>query len=219
MGEQTTYDAYLEVQPDGACLAQIVDLPGCFACGASEVEALAALAARIPAYYLWLTRHDEYTPLVSGPCHIELRERAAGSAHVCGSAAFFTTDAPAPTSEDLDWLLALLQWAYADLLDAAAHANAASEMDGILRHVAQAQWRELGPLTGEQGDPPVLSAGSGSDALKWALAECQTKLREATPESLEHGGAQDSRPWSVRWALRRGIVHARWHTEQAGGRA
>ena len=40
MAETTTYDAALELADDGACLAQILDLPGCFAAAPAEGAAL-----------------------------------------------------------------------------------------------------------------------------------------------------------------------------------
>src|SRR5579862_8362777 len=96
MAEMTTYDAALEVLADGACLAQILDLPGCFAVAGDVSDALTTLATAIPAYYAWLRSHDEYTPLVTGPFAVLAGERqasAAATARACDARAFFASDA------------------------------------------------------------------------------------------------------------------------------
>src|SRR5215470_6903674 len=103
----TRYEGYIERYPDGTYLAQLIDLPGCFGRGVGLDVSLRQVAAAIPAYYGWLVRHDEYTPLVQGPFEVVQRELQPATPE-CG--AFFSPDAAPVSAEDLDWYLALLDW-------------------------------------------------------------------------------------------------------------
>ncbi len=78
-----TYDAYVEILASGACRAQLLDLPGCFAIADDVTAAVSALEGSIPAYYEWLRSHDEYTPIVVGPFHVEVKDtsRSLGNTH------------------------------------------------------------------------------------------------------------------------------------------
>jgi predicted RNase H-like HicB family nuclease len=207
---ETTYDACLELAPDGACLAQILDLPGCFAIGPDESTALAALAAAITGYFAWLQTHDEYTPVVPGPFAVAARERATGVAQPCGALGFFAPDAEPVTGDDLDWLLALLGWAIGDLLSAPAPRG------DVLVHIAEAQWQALTPLAAaSQGSPAFLSA-EGPSALTGLQVWTDSLLRAASEDDLARVEEHDGHRWSPRWTLRRAIVHARWHAQPQG---
>src|SRR5258708_2497236 len=108
MAEELVYDACLEVRSDGACLAQLCDMPACFARGADETEALRILEACIPAYFAWLARHDEYTPVMRGPFRVAVAEALRAADPPTG--AFLQSDAQPVSGEDRDWYLALLDW-------------------------------------------------------------------------------------------------------------
>src|SRR5262249_14813045 len=101
---------YLELLPSGEALAQIIDLPGCYAYGASPEVARMALTAALPAYYDWLRRHDEETPFVTEPHAVAMREVVRVPPR-----AFVTPDAVPMDRGDLDLGTVLLQWAYEDL--------------------------------------------------------------------------------------------------------
>jgi hypothetical protein len=211
MPEATTYDAYLELAPDGAGLAQVLDLPGCFGFGPNQDDALAALGAAIPDYYAWLRAHDEYTPVVAGPFAVAARERMMGLAQPCSSLAFFVPDAQPVGSGDLDWLLALLRWATGDLTAVAvAHAP-------LIHHIAESQWRDLAPLDATTETPPAFLSAAGVDLLAGLRDWTEERLRAATADDLARVEERDGHRWSARWALRRAIVHARWHSTPGGG--
>lgn len=104
MDDEVTHDAFIQAQPDGRCLAQLLDLAGCFALGYSRQEALASLADAVPPYYAGLGQHDEYTPRVSTRVAVVPREIVAvADARACAAAPFFGPDAAPVSDEDLDW--------------------------------------------------------------------------------------------------------------------
>src|SRR6185312_13331924 len=110
-----TYDAYVEVLASGACRAQLLDLPGCFAIANEVTTAVAALEDSIPAYYEWLRSHDEDTPIVVGPFHVEVKDTQRVSGQYPHQAdAFFAPDTEPVSGEDLEWLLTLLEWSLDD---------------------------------------------------------------------------------------------------------
>ncbi|HEV8190632.1 MAG TPA: type II toxin-antitoxin system HicB family antitoxin, partial [Ktedonobacterales bacterium] len=131
MSTSIVYDGYLERYADGTCLAQLADLPGCFSRGTSPEEAMQRLTGAISTYYAWLARNDEYTPLVRGPFQVVVKEVQETTPE---RGAFFASDAAPVTVEDLDWYLALLEWAVKDLVVLARATPAAAlervEADG-----------------------------------------------------------------------------------------
>lgn len=226
MPEAPVYDAYLEVDQQGRWLASILDLAGCFASGASDAEALAALREALPAYFDWLKGHDDYTPDVHGPWQVAPRETfhtsLAGDDMVH---AFFTPDAQPVDDEDLDWGLALLQWAHEDLialvrsqppalLDHRAPGDAWSARD-ILQHLARQQLRYVTLLDDPPGAPTAQLAGDDPiEVYRQVHTACVRRLRNASDTQrtaiTEHNGER----WSLRKVLRRSIWHVRDHTAQ-----
>src|SRR5579885_37504 len=113
-----TYDVYLEEAPNGATLALILDLPGCFASGASLQEALEHLQQALTDYHAWLRQHDDYTPEVHGPFVFDIKETFQityeGEDEINS---FFSPDAEPATDEDIEWALALMGWQREDVLE------------------------------------------------------------------------------------------------------
>jgi len=204
-GDGAVYDGSLEVRPDGSCLAQIADLPGCLGRGAGPEAALAALVAAIPGYYAWLSAHDEYTPVMHGPYTVTPREVARLGDDRIG--AFFATDAEPVSDEDLDWYLALLDWAYGDL---AAQAQAGRASAALLDAVAQEQlW-----LTTRLDAHPVVTAithlpGTPADHLRQVWQASLARLRAATDEERARVWEHEGERWSLRKVLRRSVLLAR----------
>lgn len=220
MGEEVVYDAYVEIQPDGICLAQLLDLPGCYARAADEPTALAALSTAIPNYYAWLRRHDEYTPDVHGPFQVTSRQRER--VHVINgrvAGAFFAPDAEPVTSEDLDWLLALLDWAYGDLavLLAALPVDALHlpGRDGVTpRSFAEQTAQEQLWLVSHIEPQPMVPhveqlPGTAHDRLRQVWRASVHRLRGSTDEERERILEHDGERWSLRKVLRRSVLHAR----------
>lgn len=223
MDEPVTYDAYLEVERDGRWVAHILDLPGCVATGTSAHQALATLTAAIPAYYAWLKRHDEYTPDVRGPWTLSPRETVPSAAS--GAGAFFAPDAQPVDDEDLDWGLALLAWAYDDLLAMSASLPPAAldtpPTDGgwtlrqVLLHVARGQLWYLSHLAADPTPLPPPQLGSDPLAeVRQARTVAVAQMRNASDAMRsavrEHSGER----WSLRKVLRQSVWHVRDHTAQ-----
>jgi predicted RNase H-like HicB family nuclease len=216
MHGSTCYDAYLERSSGGTWRARILDLSGCWADGPTEQAALDALMTAIPAYFAWLRAHDEYMPVVSGPYEVCLRETVSPRSDAApGSGAFFAPDAEPVTAEALDWELALLGWAYDDLLAAAAGMEDMPAVAGTLTYVARLQLWLLAAfdpaLAGSVGaaDP---SAGSLRTLTRALLASLRAASAEQCAAVREHAGEQ----WSLRKVLRRSIELVREATPGAG---
>lgn len=214
MDEAATYDAYLEVLPNGETLAQILDLPGCFAYGASQEQARAGLTAALPVYYAWLQRHDDYTPVVSGPFEVRVRETAT-----VPPGAFFTPDAEPVDPSDLDLGTALLEWAYADLsallaglsetdLEAprAGGHSRAEELNGLLR----AQLWLLSRLEPTPA-PATLEAllGGPIERLGMIAHAAVARLRNTTQDERQRTLVHEGERWSLRKVLRRSVLLVR----------
>jgi predicted RNase H-like HicB family nuclease len=226
MPEAPTYNAYLEVDQRGRWLASILDLAGCYADGASEPEALGALKVALPAYFAWLRGHDDYTPEVHGPWQVvpceTFHTRLVGDDAVH---AFFMPDAQPVDDEELDWALALLEWAHEDLvalvrsvppslLEQRSAIDAWSAADA-LRHLARTQLWYVSLLDDPPGAPGV--EPSGDDPIvryQQAHGVSMRRLRAASDQQRtaihEHAGER----WSLRKVLRRSVWHVRDHTTQ-----
>lgn len=208
--EIATYDAYLLRFPDGSWLAQLTDLPGAYATGSSPDEATQRLTQAIPAYYAWLTQHDEYTPIAKGVAQVTPREQAtAGAAPIYG--AFFSGDAQPVTDEDLDWWLAALEWAYADLQAQAQRMPATPARDGFLAAIAQTQQRIVAAAVGVEPSAPT---GADTVALvQGALAAASRAFRATKAEQRAQVREDAGERWSVRRGLRESALLARRATD------
>jgi len=215
MDGETVYDGYVEIHDDGSCLAQLLDLPGSYARGATEHATLLTLAASIPAYYAWLRRHDEYTPEVHGPFRVVARECVC----VSSGGAFFSVAAEPVSDEDLDWSLALLDWACEDLYKCACTAcTVGGQPADVSQHMAdmtaQTQlWLmsrlEVHPTLADLSQLP----GSSLDRLHYVWQASLRRLRNASDEErvrlLDHDGER----WSLRKVLWRSVLLAREATD------
>jgi predicted RNase H-like HicB family nuclease len=226
MSEELVYDAYLEIQPDGTCLAQLLDLPGCFGRGTDEASALAALAASIPEYYIWLHRHDDYTPDVQGPFQVapkQVEHVPVANGRIVG--AFFALEDEPITSEDLDWMLALLDWAYSDLyallaaLPSGALARPAPDRLTpwrIAEQSAQAQLWLISRIESRPNVPRIEQLpGTALDRLRQVWQASLYRLRQTSDEERQRILEHDGERWSLRKVLRRSVLHARMQLASA----
>ena len=214
MSETTVYKAFVEIREDGSAFAHVLDLPGCSAAGATEAEALVRVASQIAPHYAWLRRHDEYTPHVPGDATVVSKEVVQLGAPGQRGGAFFSAAAVPVTNEDLDWYLALLDWAYMDLFASAyAWENAAVVgPDGraaraVVQQVAQGQVWLISRLE-EQPRVPLVDRlpGTPLGRLRQVWQASLARLRAASDiertRILEH----DSERWSLRKVLDRSIL-------------
>jgi predicted RNase H-like HicB family nuclease len=223
-----TYDVYLEETAEGVTLALIVDLPGCYASGASQQEALAHLQRATSDYHAWLRRHDEYTPDVHGPFVFNVKEVF----HVSYEGdyeihSFFAPDAETATDEDIEWALTLLGWQREDLLErVGALADEALDwkptddpeaqsIRHMLDRMAQAEVWYMGRL---DETPPRINVsalpGSSLERLQRvrqaAILRVKSYPKELRGKVFTHRGEQ----WTLRKALRRAVWHERDHLYQ-----
>lgn len=200
--EDATYDAYLLNYPDGSWLALAADLPGAYATGVSPDEATARLATAIPAYYAWLQTHDDYTPLIhSAPC-VVVRERAQATSW---QTAFFAADAEPVTDEDLDWWLAVIGWAYDDLVAEAQR----TPTSPLLGAVTALQLDTLAHATGGPAMPPDPASVDALATLKAAQQATQSRFRRTNAEQRAAVREVAGQRWSVRRGLRESALLAR----------
>lgn len=214
MSTNIVHDGYIETYPDGTCLAQLADLPGCFARGGSPDEAVGHLAAAIPAYYAWLARHDEYTPIVQGPFEVVPREVQQTTPE---QGAFFAPDAAPVTVEDLDWYLALLSWAAEDAgafasttptsVSGQPPVGGASTRTALL-DAGMRLSRGLALLL-DQPAPDVTGAADALGALRAAVTVSVQQLRASDNGQRSRIVERDGRRWSVRSVLRRAVLDVR----------
>jgi predicted RNase H-like HicB family nuclease len=214
MSEKTVYEAFVEIREDGSALAHVLDLPGCSAAGATEAEALVRVASQIAPHYAWLRRHDEYTPHVLGDATVVTREVVRLGAPGQRGGAFFSAAAVPVTNEDLDWYLALLDWAYTDLY-ASSHAWESAVVFGpdgraaraVVQQVAQGQVWLISRLE-EQPRVPLVDQlpGTPLGRLRQVWQASLARLRAASDVErariLEHDGER----WSLRKVLDRSIL-------------
>lgn len=228
--EPITYDAYVELGVDGLYTAQLLDLLGCYARGATEDEALHRLDSAIPAYYEWLRSHDDYTPIVKGPFAVKRAELLAAKAE--GSpwnGVFFDNDALPMEDEDLDWALAILTWAYDDFLallqripgERLAQPMTSVQHQGIPPTIAIEYALNLQAICLSYISepptalltPPETIAQDVVAQVGWARDLALTKLREATNDERTLIHSIDGERWSLRKIARTSIQIARVTTD------
>ncbi len=221
-----TYDAYLEVFPDGTVLAQVLDLPGCMARGADEATALNYLRVAVPDYFRWLSMQDADTPTMSGEVELTVRERVPVVMQGLHEArAFFAPDAVPLSEDDLGWLLALMSYAHIDLMRFAG-TLAPDVLDWqqnpdmwtvrqIVDHLAQSEiW--LATRLDETPQVPVVTELAGDSVPRYDKIHEQAMLRYsgASPEQRALIRDNTGERWSLRKLMRRSIEHERSRTEQ-----
>jgi hypothetical protein len=224
-GEYGEYDAYVEILPSGACRAQLIDLPGCFAIASDIWVAVSHLERSIPAYYDWLRSHDEYTPIVAGPFRVQLKETQEVSGQYPYIAdAFFGPDNDSVSSEDLDWLLALLEWSLDDLLQLGAYSgpdqrklptHAGPPPNTLLQQAAEAQARYLVMLNAQPDSTAavVLPDAPPLEQLREVKDVSLLRLRNV-PESARGRIVEvQGMRWSLRKILRCGILSAHMYAK------
>jgi len=219
------HGAYVEVLLSGMCRAQLLDLPGCFAIASDVWVAISQLERSIPAYYDWLRSHDEYTPIVSGPFRVQLME----TQEVAGplpyqSDAFFGPDNDPVSNEDLDWLLALLEWALDDLLQLGERISpdqrdlptrAGPPPNRLLHQAAEAQARYLVMLNAQPNPTAAIMLPDAPplEQLREVKKVSLRRLRNVPENDRGRIAEVLGMRWSLRKILRCGILSARMYAE------
>jgi predicted RNase H-like HicB family nuclease len=206
---------------DGRVLLFPLDLPGCWAEGGTEAEALADVPASFAAYAAWLAAHGEAAPDPPGASRVVERVRSRVLADGYEVNALFAPERPPPDRALLFLGRHLLDHAGADLL-AALGAIPEDRRDvaptgrrtprQVVEHVARAELWYLrhfvdAPTTLVFNHPP--GSEEQFSAVHAALLDW---LATASPEQLGQLTVEREEEWSVRKLLRRALWHARTHT-------
>src|SRR6185312_1735211 len=179
---QITYEANIESLPNGTVCAEIAELPGCYVMATDAAAATYALDARIPAYFEWLRSHDEYTPIVRGPFRSVAKETRRGEGQAFG-VAFFATDAEPVSTEDLDFLTALLEWSLDDALRLAEQIDPAA-LDIPTRFGASPRWLLETLVLAQAKLLDRLNVNPDPDAIRLSDTPLLAQLRDARDLSL-----------------------------------
>lgn len=221
-----TYETYIEIWPDGTALAQITDLPGCYADGATEAEALNRLRVAIPDYFRWLSMQDAETPTMSGDVELVVRERVPVTRNALHEVrAFFASDATPLGEDDLDWGLALMSYAQQDFVrqlrgvaDDAFDWQPDAQTPSIRQIIDQVAQDEAGlsRRLDEQPTVPLITElpGPPLERLNRIHERSMVRLVEAPPETRSLIRERNGERWSLRKIIRRSIVAERQATEQ-----
>jgi hypothetical protein len=218
----------LENNMDGHSLAWALDFPGCFADGTDATAALVNLPQRLLVYEHWVDSHVNPPWFELGNLDIRLVETWDGyfindEFEVIDGPegyevnAFYRDDWRPLKQEDIEHGLALLSWTRADLQAAAADLSCEIldktypgerwSIQGILRHVANADWWYLSRLGLTDGQ--VLPEDTND-----RLQATRSRLEKVLPElaGVKKVVGVDGELWSPRKLLRRALWHERDHT-------
>ncbi len=223
---QVTYQVFVETYPSGNVTAHILELPGCFANGAHEAQALAYLQVAVPDYFRWLSMQDADTPTMSGEVALVVAERFTVTIEGMREVrAFFTPDAAPLSEDDLGWGLALMSYAHIDLQRLTRDLSI-EQMDyqpdpqhRSITHIIDAlAQNELWLAVRLEESPAIPFIGDlpGSPLARYDAIHEQAMLliSGATAEQRAVIREQHGERWSLRKVLRRSIQREREATEQ-----
>jgi predicted RNase H-like HicB family nuclease len=190
-------------------VAWVADLPGCFATGRSEGEAIGRVAGAVTHYARWRQRHGDPIGLVE-PLAFQVDERFHSylSSPDYRVNACFRVDRPPLTESEAIEAYRLLLHAREDLLAVLETVNTDDEkVREVVRHVAQAERWYFANLGLEQAAPDddALFALDGvrRQSLRW--------LRQLVGNRSIRVVRQEG--WTARKVLRRTLWHERDHTQ------
>lgn len=232
---ETLHKVGISTNP-GSVEAWVFDLPGCHAGATSISEVRDILPAVISEHLLWLERHGE---AIDDGVAFEVTEEvdAPNSGAADGEFCFEADRVPASTEEietavhrmgyARDDLLAVVDGLPDIILDWTPPASALAWVDswapevrsirGIIRHIASGDFYYRTGLQEEQPppDPPdelndlALQRARAIDIIR-SLSDEQ-RARVYRPRRPWQQGIEE---WTVRKALRRIIIHERFHTKE-----
>jgi hypothetical protein len=213
----------LENGIEGRSLAWALDHPGCFAYGKDGPEAVVAMAQAVPRYIAWMEKHTLH-PWFQ-PANIDLRLVETWECYHLGEDysraddgreinAWFQVFWNPLTGQDIDQGLQILAWSRADLLDLVRDLPAALletrlpderwPIQGVLRHVANAEWWYLDRLG---------MAGCAFDDMPVQVFDRLASQREQVYRVLPTLVGQDRVVGKEGefWSPRKVLLRAAWH--------
>ncbi len=218
----------LENGDEGRSQAWVLGHPGCFAYGPDPQAALAATSGAIRSYIHWAGSHGDQSWLPAGDFEIELEEswqvytvneefELLDQGYTVN--AWFRYDWKPLSAADVERGQKLLAWSRSDLQEIVRGLNRERldrkvlnerwSIDGILRHVANAEWWYLDRLGLASPRESLPEATVDRLAL---VRECLLKtLPDLVGSRLVVG--KDGEFWSPQKLLRRAAWHERDHTQ------
>ena len=214
----------LENEIEGRSLAWLLDFPGCFAYGKDGTEAVLRTPQALLAFREWVAEHTANSWLEDlEDFDIALMEifecykvkKDSGEYEVN---AWFNDDLRALSTIDIERGKLLLEWSQVDLESLVAplskdqleqkFAGERWSINGVLRHVANANWWYLDRLDLAETD---LTAAS-NDCIE-RLNTVQQEFLQVIPTLANKSTAiqKEDETWSPRKVLRRAIWHMRDH--------
>jgi predicted RNase H-like HicB family nuclease len=233
--------ALMEVGPDGACLIQLAELPGCFARAPTREEAMAKLPAEIAGHLAWLHASGEVDPTRGRRASVVAVEEIVTHADVRDgdSEALFSTDRPPLSPEEVEDVVRLLAASRASLLESIAdvpaplfdaadprrvrdcfYGPAPASIRAALEHIARAEgyYASRTLPTDESCRREVeryASIADGATDVFALLAAMRTiaiaRFRALRSEPRTDVVVHAGEEWTPRKALRRMILHERMH--------
>ncbi|MEW6569045.1 MAG: DinB family protein [Chloroflexota bacterium] len=206
-------------ETDRRWVAHVPDLPGCFASHRDREAAIAAIPAAIEAYRQWCAGHGLHVSGISGPMVVDEVIRAWDYEDDYEVNAFFASDRPPLTAEELPEIERLLQATRADLLSSVEGLDADDllaefpderwPIAGILGHVANAEWWYLDRL-----GLAFPKSQIPEDPFE-RLDVVRSHMLASLPTLTKRTGivTMAGETWSSRKVVRRALWHERDHTE------
>lgn len=209
---------------DGVHLAFALDLPGCYAEGATEAMAIANAPVALAAYRDWRARHD--APIPAPPAAVRVVEHVPSRRLADGYEvnALFAPERRSPDAAFLALGHRLLVAADADVraaLEAIPEAGRDRAPNPgertprqVAEHVAQAGWWYLTQVADVPPRPPVAYPAGSAARVAAVHAAILDRLATASPARLAAVTVSQEEEWSVRKLLRRALWHARTHAAE-----
>jgi predicted RNase H-like HicB family nuclease len=207
---------------DGQWIAHVPDLPGCFSTSKERDAAIGGVPVAVDAYIAWTGRHGLRISGLSAPMMVSEVIRSWMYEDDYEVNAFFASDRPPVTVEELPEYDLLLGAARQDML-AAVDNLSPEQLDrtlpgerwpiaGILHHVARAELWYMDRI-GLSFPRPDLA----EDPFR-ALAQVREHLRANLRAVASRTGVVtlSGETWTGRKVLRRCLWHERDHTEHIG---
>lgn len=212
---------------EGVFLLFALDLPGCFAEGGSEAEALSSFPAALADYCAWLAAHGESEPAARASIRVAERIESYRLADGYEVNALFAPERSPPDQHFLDQSLRLLRASGADF-SAAVRSIPVEEWDEplgtgertvrqVVDHVIRAEAWYLSHFadstrleTLHQTPDPLVRFDLGRAALiAWLMNAPSDRLALVIQEEEE---------WTARKLIRRTLWHERTHRAEIGHR-
>jgi len=207
---------------DGHWVAHVPDLPGCFTTHEEREKAIQAVPAAVEEFVTWCGGHGLRITGLSAPMIVSevIRAWEFEDGHMVH--AFFASDRPPLTEEELPEYEVLLKATMVDLLSVVNDLRSEDEhrefpgeartIAGILDHVARGDLFFLDRLG------LAFSQHELPEDARASLKKVGDHMLGALPAMMKRSGAMTlaGETWSARKVLRRSLWHRRDHTFHIG---